>query len=808
MTKWLEGSADERPDMTPGNPVPGQVRGVWKRCARELAACWHDESASDERAAQHLARQYDAVIRQLPLASAGHLLTTLAVVVIFWTQINHALLLTWVTGLGAVCVGNHQLARWHRQRPVKVTRTVVWSLAADLGLCALLYSLMIVHLFGVTGAEERLLLAAVTAALIAIGAWLLACLPQVACAWVLVACSGIAIGLTAGHGRTYLTLVGLLLWYGVVLTAAVLVTSRIFLNALKGEAKLERQREVIGLLLHDFEEHASDWLWETDRAGRLRHVSVRLAQAMQAAPETLQGRPFVDLIVSLCDPRTPQDRQMLQRLRDCLASEAAFSDVVVPVRPDGWTRWWSLTAKPLLDSSAVHQGWRGVGSDVTDRRRRELELARLASIDTLTGLANRHHFNALTATHFVGDTVSPCTLFLLDLDGFKTVNDSLGHAAGDQLLQDVARRLLHVIEPESLLARLGGDEFALFHPAGLSKPEAEQYGTRLQAALEKPWWIEEHRVDVRVSIGVASAPADAANADDLLKASDMALYAAKGISRRALRFFDREMHRQAHNKLTLLGDMREGLRRGEFSVVYQPQIDLTTGHLAGFEALVRWHHPERGLVLPADFVSLAEESGFIVPLGVWVLDQACADAASWPSEFRLAVNVSAAQLARSDVQQAVNRALRASGLDSRRLELELTESSFVHRSEATLSILHALRQQGIGIALDDFGTGYSSLACLQHLPLDKLKIDRSFVQTLHEAEDDSALSLARTVAQLAQAMGFQTTAEGIETEQQRDLLRSMGCTFGQGYFFAHPLDATETLAFINARSIWVAEAHA
>lgn len=764
--------------------------------------CWYDPCATHEQAARYRSRQFTAVVRQLPVSSAGTFILSLAVTLLFWGQAGHIYLVPWLSSLWTLCFLNLLLWQLHKQAPVEGGSRAIWYLTASFGLAAVLYAVMFVYLFGITDEVGRLILVAITAGCVAVGGWLFACLPQAGMVWVLTSSGGVALGLSLWHWDHYSYLVLLIAFYAALLVAAVLMTSRLFLGSLKAEAELDRQRQVVGLLLRDFEEHASDWLWETDRDGRLRHVSLRLAQAMGAPADALQGQPFVDVIALLSGSTRPQDRARIDRLRRCLAGTVAFSHVVVPVQVNGDTRWWALTAKPLttepLSGSPQREiGWRGVCSDITDAQRRELELARLASIDTLTGLANRHRFGVHTASHFTGAKVSPCTLFLLDLDNFKAVNDSLGHAAGDELLQEVARRLLQVVHPDSLLARLGGDEFALFHPIGLSRGEAERYGAKLQAALEQPWTIDEHRVDVRASIGVAVAPADGETAEDLLKASDMALYAAKGVNRRSLRFFDRDMHRQARHKLTLLGDMKDGLRRGEFTVVYQPQVDLATGRLSGFEALVRWKHEERGLVLPADFVPLAEESGLIVPLGAWVLERACADAATWPSHLWVAVNVSAAQLARSDVGQSVTHALRQSGLSGERLELELTESTFMHDSEPVLAVLRGLRARGVRITLDDFGTGYSSLSYLRQLPLDKLKIDRSFVRTLGEPTGGPSLAVARTIAQLAQSMNFQTTAEGIETHGQRKLLQQMGCTFGQGYLFARPLDAAQARAYID-----------
>jgi diguanylate cyclase (GGDEF)-like protein/PAS domain S-box-containing protein len=783
-------------DVLAAHPWLRTALRAWGWVRRELWACFKDPGADDERAAHYLSRQFTAVVRHLPLTTGGTCAVSLALTVGFWHQAGRAVLVPWATALWSICAAQLLVWRLHQRMPVVATRVAVAWLTASFGLSALLYALMLVYLFRMGGENERLALAAVTAAIMSIGGWLLACLPLAGMTWVLVLCGGIAAGLWSSLWDSHAFVVALAAVYGLVLVGAVLATSRLFLASLKSETAVERQRHIIDVLLRDYEEHASDWLWEADRDGRLRYVSPGLAEALGAAPAELRGQPFVEVVASLSGQSRPPDTALFDRLRRCLAGASAFSRVVVPVRLSAETRWWSLTAKPLADVQSGENGWRGICSDITEARRRELELARLASVDTLTGLANRHRFGVHVGSYFGGATVSPCTLFLIDLDNFKAVNDSLGHAAGDALLQEVARRLSQAVDPESLLARFGGDEFALFHPAALSRTDAQRYGVRLQTALAPPCRIAEHRIHVHASIGVAVAPDDGETAEDLHKASNMALHAAKGLRGPRLRFFDRDMDRRARHKLSLLGDMREGLGRGEFSVVYQPQIDLASGRLAGFEALVRWRHEQHGPLLPADFVPLAEESGFIVPLGAWVLERACADAAAWPEDLWVAVNVSASQFTGQDVEASVNQALARSGLDTRRLELELTESTLMQDSEPTLALIHSLRRSGVRITLDDFGTGYSSLSYLRQLPLDKLKIDRSFTRTLGGPDGGPSLAVARTITQLAQAMNFQTTAEGIETNDQREQLGQLGCTFGQGYFFARPLDASQAAAYI------------
>jgi diguanylate cyclase (GGDEF)-like protein/PAS domain S-box-containing protein len=767
---------------------------------RELSACWGDPAASVELAAIYRARQYHAVVRQLPLSSLGNLITSLIVTLLFWNNTDHTTLIAWVSLLWAIGLAN--IGLWWRCRSVPnespVSGLAVWLLTADLAAAAALYVGMAVYLFGITDEQGRLLLTAVIAAFIATGTWLFAFLPQAGLAWALIFSIGIGFGLLAMYGATHAFLAGMMGFYGIILVASVLVSSRMFLVGLIAETEIERQRQLVGLLLHDFEIHASDWLWETDRSGRLRHVSIHLAQLIGVPVEDLHGRSLVAVIDSLIGQPSEEERMMIHRFEDCLQQDRPFRNLVVPVRVDGQLRWWSLTAKPLLDTSAQIEGWRGISSDITEVRLREQEMIRLANIDSLTGLANRHQFSRRLAECFAKTEV---TLFLLDLDNFKTVNDSLGHAAGDQLLQEVAWRLRAVVGGRDLLARLGGDEFALIHPGLLSRDEAEGYGASLQTALARSWSISEHRIDTHTSIGIGFAPPDADTAEDLLKACDMALYAAKAAGGRTLRFFDREMDVQAQRKLTLLSDMKQGLQRGEFVLYYQPQVAFATGKLVGFEALARWRHPVRGLIPPAEFIPLAEESGLIIPLGAWVMAKACADAVSWPAELLVAVNVSAVQFASSDVSRLVDDSLRDSGLGHTRLEVELTESTLMQDTEAVLTALQALRQNGVRIALDDFGTGYSSLSYLRRLPLDKLKVDRSFVCTIDEPDsDDKARALVRTFVHLAQAMGFETTAEGVENEAQFNTLRRIGCIYGQGDFFAKPQDAQNTNAFIRS---WV-----
>jgi diguanylate cyclase (GGDEF)-like protein len=512
----------------------------------------------------------------------------------------------------------------------------------------------------------------------------------------------------------------------------------------------------------------------------------------------LRGRSFFNVIQMLLPSPSPEELAMLLEFERCLEKKTAFRKIVIPVRLGGGLRWWSLSAKPTLDAHTGFSGWHGVTSDITDAYVREREMTRLANVDSLTGLTNRHHFGNLLASYFRdGYLAQPCTLLMLDLDNFKSVNDSLGHSAGDELLRKVAHRLEAVVPEGCVLARLGGDEFAIIIPALLGHGVAPALGQRLREALMQPWTYLGHQIEVRASIGASVVPDDAQDAQGLMNAADLALYAAKAAGRDTLRFYAPSMGEEARNRQALISDLRKALSTDELKVYYQPQIDLKTGALSGFEALVRWHHPKRGVVSPMDFIPIAEETGLIVPLGAFVLLKACEDALGWPSSLRVAVNVSALQIERSDFLSTVKTTLQRVGLAPERLEVELTESMLIRDNDIALAFLHSLRRTGVRVALDDFGTGFSSLSYLRTLPLDKLKIDLSFVSLLEKDGDVKAAAIVQTILQLAHTLNVETTAEGVETIYQHEAMQRMGCTYGQGYTYAKPMTGAQTMVFIQ-----------
>ncbi|KJC42610.1 PAS-domain containing protein [Bradyrhizobium sp. LTSP857] len=442
-----------------------------------------------------------------------------------------------------------------------------------------------------------------------------------------------------------------------------------------------------------------------------------------------------------------------------------------------------------------HGGWVVTYEDVTERHKAQARVAHMAQHDSLTDLPNRTLFrekmgDGLNQVAIAGGAMA---VLCFDLDNFKTVNDRLGHAAGDRLLRWVAARLKENVGEHDTVARLGGDEFAVLQ-RGPQPQSAEKLARRLVEIIGRPPPLESQSIHIGVSIGIAIAPDHGLDADELMKCADLALYQAKAKGRGAYQLFEPEMEEQARSRHALEHDLRSALGANEFHLVFQPQVRLDATELTGFEALLRWKHPSRGLVSPAEFIPIAEETGLIVPIGEWVLRTACATAASWPN-LTIAVNLSPVQFRSRGLVAMVTSALAEAGLPPQRLELEVTETALLDDSEATIEILHQLRALGVRVSLDDFGVGYSSLSYLRKFPFDRIKIDRSFVGTLGESPE--SIAIVRTIASLGAVLGVETTAEGVETIEQLDFVRECGCTAVQGYYFGRPCPAAEVVHAIE-----------
>lgn len=442
--------------------------------------------------------------------------------------------------------------------------------------------------------------------------------------------------------------------------------------------------------------------------------------------------------------------------------------------------------------------WAVALEDVTARRAAEVQADEMARHDPLTGLPNRLLLRerlkeAVVRLQRSGEA---CAVLLIDLDRFKPVNDTLGHPMGDALLKKVADRLRSTVRPTDTVARIGGDEFVILQTGVREAADTQALARRLVDLIGRTYMVDGHLLTIGASVGVALAPNDGTEADALLKNADLALYRAKLDGRATYRFFEPEMDARMQARRRLELDMRQALARREFQLHYQPQLQLEGNRLVGCEALIRWQHPERGMVSPLDFIPLAEEIGLIVPIGEWVMRQACRDAVTWPAPLSVAVNVSPAQFKSERLVEMVMSALSSSGLPATRLEVEITEGVLLQENEKTLQTLHRLRELGVRVSMDDFGTGYSSLSYLRSFPFDKIKIDRSFVNDLSGKRDGEAI--IRAIAGLGKSLGMTTVAEGVETADQMERIRAEGCTDVQGYLISKPVSATEVLKFLSA----------
>jgi diguanylate cyclase (GGDEF)-like protein/PAS domain S-box-containing protein len=481
---------------------------------------------------------------------------------------------------------------------------------------------------------------------------------------------------------------------------------------------------------------------------------------------------------------TEDDSTALQSAKGLFKDEHAWH------MPGMGMRYITSTRIGIRDDAGEPRYLIHVIDDVTERRRADEKIAHMAHYDALTDLPNRALFREQIERELAKVAEGgQFALLYIDIDEFKGINDSLGHHVGDELLKAVAGRLRGCLKQGDLIARLGGDEFAVIQAGIQSSADVLCFVTRIYEAIRQPYHCLGHQLSTDASIGIALAPHDGTELDQLVKNADLAMYGAKAEGRRTHRFFEPEMDASAKARLNMEQDLRQALVNGGFEIHYQPLVDLRTNDVSGCEALLRWRHPERGMVSPAEFIPVAEDTGLITELGDWVLRMACNEAATWPAHVRVAVNVSPVQLKCDTLALRIAGALAASGLDPRRLELEITEAVLIRDDEAALSILHQLRSIGVRIALDDFGTGYSSLSYLKRFPFDKIKIDRCFVADI--AETSGAPVIVQAVVNIAAASNMTTVAEGVETEAQRDLLRALGCTQMQGYLFSPPKPAAD-----------------
>ncbi|MGE3508434.1 MAG: putative bifunctional diguanylate cyclase/phosphodiesterase [Vicinamibacterales bacterium] len=757
----------------------------------------------EDRARAIRARQIQAVLKMSPAAMAANVANACLVCGAFWSTAPRSWLLAWAGVIFlAAWRGAVSWLRARRRGPVdgasahgirRAERHAAWL--------ALLWGVVPIALFASASPPQQVLLATLTTGMIGGGGFALASVPTAGTLYV------ILLGLAGAAaivqwGVPLAGIIGaLLVIYCVTVIWAVWMTANVFTARLMAEADAARQHEVIGLLLRDFEESASDVLWEADREGRLVAASSRLAQMFGLPEAVLLSAPLPTLL-QRATPDLEDGATRVTVLRERFADATPFRDQTVSGVRAGETRWWSLSAKPHFDRAGLHLGWRGVVSDITDTYTADERLKWLAHNDSLTGLGNRHQFRTrlgalLAAPQEPGRSVA---VIYADLDHFKAINDTLGHAVGDAVLRVIGRRMLNTARRTDVVARLGGDEFAVLVPGVTKIEEVEHLCRRMLTSVTEPCEVNGLRHRVRCSMGVAIGPRDGEDVDALLSHADLALYAAKSAGRNEVRFFTPDMALNTRRRVAIEEGLRDAVTRGQFHLVFQPMVSLQDeGRVLGFEALLRWHHPLLGDVAPSEFIAIAEESGQMVPIGRFVLETACLEAASWSAALTVAVNVSPVQASSPELLADVRQALSVSGLDASRLELEITESALLSQTESTARVMHHLCNLGCRIALDDFGTGYSALSYLRQFPFHALKIDRSLIAGLAHRSD--AQAIVRMIVGLAQTLELETVAEGVDDASQVEVLRRHGCNAGQGYVLGEPMPSASVPSFLRRATI-------
>lgn len=607
-------------------------------------------------------------------------------------------------------------------------------------------------------------------------------------------CGPLAFGLVMGllvrqpeHVVPLLLLIGMYLF---VVARSSFVSAGVFLSSMRSQDRLSEQSEMVRLLLNEFEVNGQEWLFEFDSHGLVTFASQRFADAAECAVEDLIGQHWTDIGVDINSNTSTEVFETVRR-------HQPFRNLTVKVKVNGDTRWWMVSGTPKFDAEGKVSGYRGVGMDVSESQRAVERIEELASFDTLTGLANRR----LIHQALVDGLGRPqgVSLLFIDLDRFKAVNDNLGHGAGDQLLAAVSSRLREVsmarLGERALIGRLGGDEFAVVLNSS-DEVAASSLGEAIISRLSEPYYIEGKQALIGASVGLALGPQDGDSVEALMRAADLALYDVKGRGRGQVRAFSGELHRRASDRMLFEQALRVASASNQLYLEFQPIVNALDERVVGFEALMRWKHPEYGNVPPTRFIPIAEEAGLIHHMGIWALNEACRVAAGWASDIKIAVNLSPLQFDDPNFASHVREALKKHGVAPGRLELELTESLFLNDRPQTSMILDELREMGVKFALDDFGTGYASLGYLRKIAFSRLKIDRSFIRDIATGDNQST-TIVQAIVALAERLGMQTTAEGTETRAEFETVRRLGCAQVQGYYFGRPMSEKEASRILH-----------
>ncbi|MEO6247088.1 MAG: EAL domain-containing protein [Sphingomicrobium sp.] len=759
-------------------------------------------AGSDDPSARYIRReQLREMLRSAPVAIGASAATTMLFAIHLAGQPEARGVWWWcaaMLGLLALRLANCLILRRDLAQENESPRAF-GEITAILAAQALLWLVPAACWFATVDEASRIFITIFLIATMSSATTTLATVPPAAILFVVITSLAV-IHITVVIGSPIMAALALLL--ALVVTSSALSSARLFVGHVRARGELEEQGELIKLL-REFQSSGSDWLWELDGQCCIKFMSRAMADSIGRPVERLIGRQ----LRSLVDPRGEYQLQSdgIRALFMHLDKGNAFHEIAFPTI-DG-SRWYCLSGRPVMDGAGAVAGWRGVGSDITALRSGPgTEGPRVARRDPLTGLANRLMVRELIEEARLRQLngQGTCVLLLLDLDRFKMVNDTLGHAVGDRLLAEVARRLEGACGAEGSVGRLGGDEFAVIWRGGSDTLTLLNLAARITERIDRAFTIGPSSINIGVSIGIARAPLDGETEDELMRSADLALYRSKEQGRHCSTFYEPWMLAKAEAERLLESDVREAVRRGDLHLNYQPIVDAHSFAVVGHEALLRWSHPRRGAIGPDVFVPIIEDVGLIHQIGDWVIREACAEAARWPGDRRVAVNISVAQLTGAGLKETVEEGLAASGLAPGRLELEVTENVFLGDDVATLAALASLQSLGVRLVLDDFGKGYSSFGYLSRACFSKIKIDQLFVRGAASGRRES-MAIVKSILALARGLGVETTAEGIETAAQAELLAHLGCTQLQGFLFGKPVPAVQVerdlLASDDARPV-------
>jgi diguanylate cyclase (GGDEF)-like protein len=736
-----------------------------------LTARETESESSPLRDVQLLSRAHLA-----PFFAAANIVAALMMGANLWSSAGPAWLLPWIGAVAAVNLGAMQLARIQSVTCVGRSgrRVPMWTMVGEVALRGLVFLSLPLFLFPSLDPGTQVIAASVMAGL-GIGALGLVVIPPCANAWMITFTGGVVGALLIGrHTVPFQHMLSIVFTLGVSIIG-VLTVARWAFHQLKTNADVGSQSESASLLLQEYEQRGVGWLWQIDGDNRVSYISSRMS--------ALLGKPAGQLIGHSL-PALLGGHAELGRV---LLEKKPFNALEMELKTPRGGRWISIAGDPIVDTAGRFEGFRGVGSDITEIRQTQERLTHLANVDVLSGLPNRGRVRQLLGEALRAATTGnvPCAIMFLDLDGFKPVNDTFGHPKGDAVLRAVAKRLVDEVGSEGDVGRMGGDEFAIVVADAQSRRAVEKLADRIIASIKEPYLIDQTEIRIGVSIGCAFGPIDGATVDDLILKADLALYQAKDAGRGCARYFSSELQSEQEDRVRLESDLRTAIASKQFHLVYQPLINAKTQKLIGFEALIRWNHPKRGFVPPNVFIPVAEETGLMPVIGEWVIDEACRAAASWPEPITVALNISPKQISMAALPNVVSEAIARYRIAGNRLELEVTEGVFLGDNGSTLDVLKRLRALGVGIALDDFGTGYSSIGYLNKAVFHKLKIDGSFVREAGSRPENVAI--IQSIVQLAKSFRMSVTAEGVETAEDFERMRDLGCDTIQGYLFGKPL---------------------